>query len=278
MRQGEWIQHLNVRVVRAEDRPDKPKGDVVYRLKDIFTTRDGSWDPRTGHLGSVSAWARDTYLRPWNAPDRFDDAGGDHHLFARVLDANGNHKTDQNLVQYWSDGLHSLADSGYNGYSFVTPKSHSGWANVVMSGGSNFVPERGESGPWCWCPRGAADVVVGGGMPAKHHISFFAVWQAEERGASSLGSDGQAEEESETSAQSDQMGEDVLRSVRMESWRQVGVDFNRDSSFASYARVHGLGAPLTNEFDVDNFRAQGFVGGIVFAPIGKWDDIEHAAW
>ncbi len=54
-----------------------------------------------------------------------------------------------------------------------------------------------------------------------------------------------------------------MTGIRREAWRQVGVAFNRDSSFASYARVHGLGAPLTNEFDSGAFRGQGFVGGIV---------------
>lgn len=273
MRVGEWIQPLNISIKRAEERPDNPQGDLVFRVIDLFTTRDGSWDPRPGHMGSVSQWARDAYLRPWDAPDRFDDAGGDHHLFARVLGLNGAPLTDTDLVQYWSDGFQQLGNPQYNGYAHITPKNHSGWANLVMSGGSNYVPERGEQGPWCWCPRGAADVVVGAGMPANHHVSVFAVWQAQQRNATPP-----VDEPHDEPIVPPVADVPAMTSIRQEAWRQVGVAFNRDSSFASYARVHALGAPLTNEFDIPPFRAQGFVGGIVYAPIGQWDLIQHVAW
>jgi hypothetical protein len=70
----------------------------------------------------------------------------------------------------------------------------------------------------------------------------------------------------------------TLRTIREESWRQVHVAFNRDSSFARYARQHNLGAPLTNEYDAGAFRAQGFAGGIVYARIGDWANIRHVTW
>jgi hypothetical protein len=321
MRVGDWIQPLRISVKRAEERPDNPQGDIVYRVKDLFTTRDGSWEPRPGHMGAVPQWARDAYLRPWSAPDRFDDAGGDHHLFARVLDLNGKPVTDQDLVLYWSDGFHRLGDANYRGYARMTPKQHSGWANLVMSGGSSYVPERNEHGPWCWCPRGAADVVVGGGMPANHHISIFAVWQAEQRGASpepggqsgggqsgggqsgggqsgggqsgggqsgggqsggGQSGGGQSGGGQSGGGQSGggqpTLDPGLLSHIREESWRQVRVAFNRDSSFARYARERNLGAPLTNEYDIGNHRAQGFAGGIVYAVIGQWDRIQHVTW
>ncbi|MCB0115495.1 MAG: hypothetical protein R2873_25055 [Caldilineaceae bacterium] len=276
MRVGEWIQPLNISIKRAEERPDHPKGDVVFRLIDLFTTRDGSWEPRSGHLGAVPQWARDAYLRPWDAPDRFDDAGADHHLFARVLDLNGAPITEQDSILYWSDGFHQLGNPSYNGFARMTPKQHSGWANLVMAGGSSYVPERGEHGPWCWCPRGAADVVTGAGMPANHHISFFAVWQAQRRSGQPPVDEHPVDEHPTEVLPNVDLSS--LTSIRQEAWRQVGVAFNRDSSFANYARVHGLGAPLTNEYDIGNFRAQGFVGGIVYAPIGQWHLIQHVAW
>ena len=70
----------------------------------------------------------------------------------------------------------------------------------------------------------------------------------------------------------------TLEQVRHESWRQVQVAFNRHSSFADYARRRNLGAPLTNEYDVGGYRAQGFCGGIVYARIGDWNNIEHVDW
>lgn len=69
-----------------------------------------------------------------------------------------------------------------------------------------------------------------------------------------------------------------LHAIRAESWRQIGVSFNRDSAFARYARLHALGAPLTNEYDIGHFRAQGFTGGIVYARIGDWENVAHVAW
>jgi hypothetical protein len=266
---SDWAVHYHLSVVRAEDRPDRPAGDMVYRVKDIFTTHNGSWEP-SSEPGSVPDWARSQYLRPVGAPDYFDDAGGDHHLFARVLDLNGQPVKSQGLVRYWSDGLAKLGDAAYTSYVHMTPKEQSGWANLVMSG--SFSPERGEQGPWCWCPEGAADVVVGGGLPNNHHISFFAVWQVERRqpdsGSGQTGDPGSGVTPITTS----------LDEVRRGGWNQLGVPFNPDSAFVRYAREHGLGGPLTNEYDTGSYRAQGFVGGIVYAPVGQWHLIQHMGW
>jgi hypothetical protein len=269
MRTSEWITPLNLKVRPCEQRPDAPGGDVVYRVKDIFTTRDGSWEPSSA-LGALPQWARESYLRPWGVPDYFDDAGGDHHLFARVLDQQGNPLKSEGLVRYWSDGFAKLGDPTYQGYVRMTPKAGSGWANQVIF--SSYVPERGESGPWCWCPEGAADVVVGGGLPANNHISTFVVWQAEPRmtGGSHTQPDGGTG--SPTAAPADF---DLIRRV---VWGNAGITFNNSSSFADYARRHNLGAPITNESDIGGYRAQGYANGIVFAPINQWDKISHLSW
>jgi hypothetical protein len=65
----------------------------------------------------------------------------------------------------------------YRDYTTLYSAPKSGWANLPMVGSSGYALERGESGPWCWCPMGAAEVVCGGGMPNHEHISTFAVWQ-----------------------------------------------------------------------------------------------------
>lgn len=129
LRKGDWVDPFNLQVLRCEERPDRPEGEIVYRLVDLWTTRDGSWDPGVDTPGRLPAWARDAYLKPSGAADYFDDAGADHHLFARVLDLDGNPVITPDLVMFWSDGIQQLGDPGYQGYVRVTPKSRSGWAN-----------------------------------------------------------------------------------------------------------------------------------------------------
>lgn len=179
-RLGQWVKPLNLKVVPFNERPGLDPQDflVAYRVKHVFTTLLGSWEP-SAEFGAVEQWARDAYLRPWGAADYFDDAGGDHHLFAAVIGLDG--KLDRTVnFKFWSDGLDKLTDlSGYDGFIRVEPKMGSGWANIPIYSGSSYVPERGESGPWCWTVgSGAGDVMVGGGLPANNHISTFVVWQA----------------------------------------------------------------------------------------------------
>ena len=49
------------------------------------------------------------------------------------------------------------------------------------------------------------------------------------------------------------------------------------SPFHVYAREYKLVAPITAEFSAGGFRARGFVGGVVFAPLAKVADVAHAA-
>lgn len=263
-----WVKDLNVVVRKAEERPDQPSGDAVYRLVDLFTTHSGSWEP-SGRTGSITQWARDKYLRPLGAPDFFDDAGGDHHIFARVLDGAGRPIVRDNLIRFWSDGFEKLGDPAYTGFVHATPKRKSGWANQPIF--NHFSPERGERGAWCWCPQGAADVVVGGGLPNNQHISFFAVWQERPRR--------QSEERDEPERREDEQPSVVdLEVLRRQILQRVGVNFDRDSVFANHARMHNLGAPLTDEIKSGNFRIQGFANGIVYAPDGEWELTDHMGW
>ncbi|MEZ4736797.1 MAG: hypothetical protein R3E79_57685 [Caldilineaceae bacterium] len=267
MRISNWATRFNVKVVRCEERADNPPGAVVYRIKDIFTTRDGQWDP-SDKPGSVDQWARASYLRPFNAPDYFDDAGGDHNIFARVLDEEGRPLATQDLVICWSDGVHLLGESNFDQYikMRMTPKTRSGWANQPIW--NSFGPERGETGAWAWCPRGAADVIVGGGLPNNLHVSWFVVWQAERR-SDSDGGDGNHGSEIPTIS---------LDALRAAVWQAAGVVLQRESAFLAYARQHTLGAPVTAAFDVESYRVQGFANGIVYAPIGDWDATGHMQW
>jgi hypothetical protein len=290
LRKGDWIEPFNIQVVRNENRPDRPQGDIVYRLVDLWTTRDGSWDPNLDVPGRLPAWARDTYLRPFGAPDYFDDAGGDHHLFARVLDVDGNPIASPDLVMLWSDGLHQLGDPGYRGYVHITPKSHSGWANQDIY--ARYDHTRGERGPWCWCPAGAADVVTGGGLPGMGwHVSTFAVWRAERRQAvappptpptpTPPPAPPTPPEPAPTPPPDPTpppSGDALLEAIRRNAWDTLQIPFNPDAAIGRYARANNLGVPMTGEFDVAGHRCQGFAGGIVYVPIGQWDQVKHIAW
>jgi len=272
MRIGNWATRFNAKVIRCEARPDQPAGEVVYRLRDLFTTRDGSWDP-SAHPGSLDQWARDSYLLPAHHPEYFDDAGGDHNLFVRVLDENGKPVRTADLVICWSDGVHLLGEPNFAQFikMTITPKERSGWGNQPIW--NHFSPEQGETGAWAFCPKGAADVVVGGGLPNNQHVSWFAVWQAERR----TGDDGPIEPDP-IATDPIATGPVSFEALRAAIWQARGIPLVNGSALLVYARQQQLGAPLTSEMDVAGYRLQGFAGGIVFAPIGKWDQVSHMAW
>lgn len=138
---------------------DSPK----YRVKDIFTTHDGSWEvgDKPEPYG-IEQWARG-YLT-----SQFDDAGAEHHLLAAVLDRAGN--LISNLEINYGTPAHEGNDSTQR------TKSHSGWANIPIFDSSSFSPEAGERGSWAWAPPGG-EIVMGGGLPNRHHVSTFVVWQ-----------------------------------------------------------------------------------------------------
>lgn len=163
MRVSEWAKYFNVTIRPATG----AAGETIYRIRDLFTTRDGSWDA-SGKPGSVPQWARDAYLKPIGHPQYNDDGGADHHIFGAV--AQGDRLQPHGNIHYWT-----FSDNGNHIDQRV--KLH-GWANIVMWSSSSFVHERGERGPWAWQPAGVnADIVVGAGMPANQHVSWFCVWE-----------------------------------------------------------------------------------------------------
>jgi hypothetical protein len=157
MRISDWAKAFGVRVERVMVQP----GAVVYRVKDIFTTRDGAREP-SSVPGSIPAWARDAYMT-----STFDDAGAATHLFGAI--ENGGLAPGVPF-RFWTH-----ADDA-NHTNQTTKRS--GWANLPMSPDANFVPDRGEVGPWAWKPLPyPADTVIGGGLPQRWHVSTFAVWE-----------------------------------------------------------------------------------------------------
>ncbi|HAJ34786.1 MAG TPA: hypothetical protein DCL15_03695 [Chloroflexi bacterium] len=309
---------MNLSIKSLAERPDHPAvgpDNVVYVIKDVFTTRDSSWEPSSVY-GSIDQWARDAYLKPVSDPEYFDDAGADHHLFALILDLNGNKLKNHELL-FWSDGFEQLGNPAYDGYvrgpgdyRYPVTKDKSGWGNIVMFG-SSYVPERGEQGPWCWTPRGLpAEVMCGGGMPANMHISTFVVWQAVRVAAQPneppieptpqpptpqppttgdhniflpfvSGGGEPAPPPAAAPISSDAASElpsAVLEVIRSGAWSRAGVELRPGSVLVEYARRVGLGMPVTAEFVSAGYRVQGFLGGIVLAPVSNPQRVTHVAW
>ncbi|MCB0043752.1 MAG: hypothetical protein KDE23_28890, partial [Caldilinea sp.] len=70
----------------------------------------------------------------------------------------------------------------------------------------------------------------------------------------------------------------ILDIVRGGAWSRLGIELRAGSILAAYARQAGLGMPVTAEFVASGHRVQGFMGGIVLAPVGDPDGVTHVAW
>jgi hypothetical protein len=70
----------------------------------------------------------------------------------------------------------------------------------------------------------------------------------------------------------------LLETIRRGAWDGLQIPFNPDAAIGRYARANNLGVPMTGEFDVAGRRCQGFANGIVYVPIGQWDQVRHIAW
>lgn len=71
---------------------------------------------------------------------------------------------------------------------------------------------------------------------------------------------------------------DAMQAIRNEAWAKMGIPYNPTAAFSTYARAHALGNPVTVEFDVSGYRAQGFADAIVYAKIGDWDNVGQLVW
>ncbi len=74
----------------------------------------------------------------------------------------------------------------------------------------------------------------------------------------------------------------TTQDIRNAAWNRAypsgGMALNPEAAFQATAREWRLGCPVTNEFDIGPYRAQGFALGIVYARIGDWQNIEWLDW
>lgn len=167
---GTWIEGtagLNLQIVEHEARPDAARwqGGPIYRLKDVFSTRDGSWEPSSA-FGAIDEWAKAEY---WSGA-KFDGAGGDHNFFIMCLDEAGQPMPGKGLL-FWQGAM--TAD-----FTPSDPRQakQDGTENIPVFG--SYAPARGEHGSWSGAALGKSDVLVGVGMPLNQHVSVFLVLQA----------------------------------------------------------------------------------------------------
>ncbi len=73
--------------------------------------------------------------------------------------------------------------------------------------------------------------------------------------------------------------EDTIRNA---AWNALypdgGIPFNPTAAFQKFGRFWVMGAPNTLECDVSGYRFQGFADGILYCPIGAWDNIKSMKW
>jgi hypothetical protein len=72
--------------------------------------------------------------------------------------------------------------------------------------------------------------------------------------------------------------DDIRNAVINRIGREAVIAYNPAAALIKRARELGLGAPLTNEVDVNGYRAQGFALGILYCPIGKWSEIRRLSY
>ena len=168
-----WFDDLNLALRTIAERPDQPSGDVVYLIKDVFTTRNGSWEPSSEPY-AVPQWAREPYLDP----GVFQKAYEPNNLYGAVIGLDGQFVNGQQIL-YWTGGLEYLTHLQDTTSATINAWETPGWATMVLYNSSSYAPGAGESGPWCWTPNGLpAEVLCGGGLPDGEHVSTFVVWQA----------------------------------------------------------------------------------------------------
>ncbi len=179
---GAGPQGLNLEVIDIENRSDYNAASMtpttpVWKLKDLFTTVDGLWDPlppdHADAIYATPAWARAAYLKPWGDPLYNDDGGAATHILVCSINGAGAPYPGAGFA-FTSDGARYLQPPTAINVTVMTAKAH-GWANLPMSKpGSTFFPPA--HGPWSFTKLGISDIVVGSGLPGNHHITTCGVW------------------------------------------------------------------------------------------------------
>ena len=192
--------------------------------------------------------------------------GGDQHIYIEAIDENGNQLRDLEAHIEQGGQIHRpRLDKGLNEPGTNWPLFRDTQVIVSMSGASDRVG-----------PLHTTRAAYKGGD--WHHHTWYIVFQRTIAGGEQPPVVDGGEIPEPIVDVGGPLDGDTLNRIRAQAWNQAGVNFIRESAFARYARWQNLGAPLTNEYDVGGFRAQGFSLGIVYARLGDWENVQHVAW
>jgi hypothetical protein len=129
------------------------------------------WDVRLDELNVTRTAAADCSAGCWRLVEaRYEDpdeAAGLHHIWGRVLDADGQQLAGQPWTVAWGGGSAALQT-----------KAPGEWADFPMY--ASYDPFLGEAGPYrafAGSDEARSDTVRGMGLPLKHHVNFRLVWQ-----------------------------------------------------------------------------------------------------
>lgn len=188
---------------------------------------------------------------------------GMHHLFLDVLDSNGARLRGARLV------VHNIGNDSSTAVFIDKPDDEPGTNVPIMKNDTLRVyVSHPATDPL------PSDIVYGihtrhpdeGGSNNAYHHSFLVVFQLVTK----------AEEQPAPVEQT--TTDDIRNAAWNNAYPSGGIAWNPDAAFQREARLRGLGAPVTNEFDVGQYRAQGFSNGILYAVIGDWEHITLLSW
>lgn len=132
----------------------------MYKVVDMFTTRDGSWTPN-GELYSITPEMASKY----GADAK--ELGGATQIFVKLIGGPGSQ------IRFFTVA----------GFVETHPAKENGWANCSMANpGSGYNPNN-NTGPWSvMADTQPSEIVSGIGLPFGWHVSTFIVYEWVEDG------------------------------------------------------------------------------------------------
>ncbi len=135
------------------------------------------WDPRLDDLNVTYRPAENCAQGCWRLISaRFEDvdeSNGLHHIWVKLLNADGEQMAGQPWHVAWPDGNQRLLS-----------KAAPDWADFAMYAGYDPATGPGPYRAYAGDDEQRSDVVLGMGLPLKQHVSFRLVWQWAEPGSS----------------------------------------------------------------------------------------------
>ena len=256
---GSYVDDFNLKIIPFEQRVDKAfwTSGPYYRIIQVFTTCDGSWQPST-NPGSIDQWAVDA----WHSGADWKGAGGTNNFFIKVLDKAGNVVVGKGLY-YWQGAMTSDPTKLTN----INQKTtwNDGTENLPVW--DSYNPSLGQMGKWGGTTVGRVDVLMGVDLPYNWHTSTFVVVQ-ETDAEPTIPPTGDLDLDTRNLAYN-------KRNVGMEN----GVPYNPNLAFPKEASRLNLGAPETLELrQLEGYVIQGFAMGILRCADGDWGNIKKLSW